>query len=237
MMKNKQKNTQKNITKTNPKLSSTNAPDDDDNVQDDRYAPIEPYDKNKPKYMPIGKSSLFFLIRHAEKGDSKTSAQKEENLLSNFYKNDPEISDYGAHQAKETGLAIMQKINNLKKENKLKQSVQPRILCSPYWRCMKTALSIAEGFGANPIAENTLYIEDCLIEWQNDANNMIKNKKGQLIIDQVNDKELKKNFGKIKYQRNKLFNYKKKQELNLKSYECNGIIKKRYMSVFDNLSD
>lgn len=207
------KTNKKTINKTPAKLASTNAPDDDDNIQDDRYAPIEPYDKNKPKYLPIGKNSVFFLVRHAEKNDSKAPVKQDDKDLSMYYKNDPDISEYGAFQAKETGLTIMSKIMKLKKENKLKQQVQPRVICSPYWRCLRTARAIIDGFGSNAISENTLYIEDCLIEWQNDASNMIKYKKSQLIVDQVGDKGIKKEIGKLKYHRNKFFDYKKRPEL------------------------
>jgi hypothetical protein len=130
--------------------------------EQDNYAPIEPYDKHKPKYKPIGKSSLFFLIRHAERQDEDPGRSPRPHANKRAPKNhniDPTITEYGQHQAEETGVSIIQKIIKLKKEGKLNPKVKPRILCSPYWRCLKTAKKLIDGFGSNEISDRTIYIE------------------------------------------------------------------------------
>ena len=94
-----------------------------------------------------------------------------------------------------------------------------------------------DGFGNNGIAENTIYVEDALIEWQNDPNNMIKNTFTPLKYDRISDKEKKQEIGKFDFKRNEIFDYEKSPEIELKSYESNGIIKKRYLTAYEYLSD
>ena len=107
---------------------------------------IPPAKKNSLK--STGKRSVFFQVRHAERADIDESANNAK------HKNDPELTAYGREQAQETGRAIIQKILKLKREKKLNENVQPKIVSSPYWRCLQTAALMIEGFGKNKIKDN-----------------------------------------------------------------------------------
>jgi hypothetical protein len=75
------------------------------------------------------------------------------------------------------------------------------------------------------------------MEWQNDPNSLVTTKKTSLIFDKISEKERKQEMGSVKFARNSLFDYEKNPELAQSNFESNGQIKKRYLSLFENLSD
>lgn len=56
-------------------------------------------------------------------------------------------------------MAIASKLKKLKYDKVIPKNCKPRIVCSPYWRCLKTAAKITDGLGKSglKIAENTMY--------------------------------------------------------------------------------
>lgn len=128
-----------------------------DNETPDLPKNSKPKSLKKDKFNPIGRKSVFFLIRHAERADDQYYTNN------TIKKGDPDITEYGKIQALETGKSVMQKIMKLKRDKKIPNDVQPKIIVSPYWRTLKTAVKLLEGFGKNKIADNTIYIEVTLI--------------------------------------------------------------------------
>lgn len=158
--------------------------------------------------------SCLFLIRHAERVDdmvtqyknelTKQSASKEAKFC--FADEDPDVTLYGLQQAIETGKAVANKIHKLKSENAIPKDVKPRIIVSPYWRCIKTAMKLIEGMKncKMNIADDQFFVEDAVTEWQNDPNYMLKEKNPKLIFNNIKESSKVKHIGKFDFRRNTL---------------------------------
>ena len=185
--------------------------------------------KNGERITPTGESCLYFLVRHAERNDNEAPGELK-------VKDDPTITEYGKHQASETAREIKKMIENYKKEGLVDKDAKVIVLTSPFLRCIQSAYHIAQYFGKK--ANETIYIEDGLIEWQKDFNNMIDEKHQKLAYDHMKPETIKRFFnGKNSFERNAIFDYKTQQCLQRAVYENNEQIRNRYVAIMENLVD
>ena len=220
---------------------------------------IDPISKDKTpglshNFNTIGKivgRSCFILVRHAERSDDSapekikkdhifnrsTIKQKSLKPRVDYSAQDPDISEYGRFQALETGQVIAHKINKFKKEMALADTVTPRVISSPYWRCLRTASRIIDGMNQQNMSmeSDTIFVEDGVMEWQNDPNNMMSEKELKLIFNNVNEDSKQKHLGNYYFEQNKLLDYQNNRRLKKKLFEDKFCVKERYDDLIKNL--
>lgn len=191
--------------------------------------------------------SCFFLIRHAERVDAEETVYKIDNrkkgassvTKEDYTRDDPDITNFGLQQAFETGQAIANKINKFKKESAIGKNVKPRILVSPYWRCIKTAKRIIDGMESvkMKIADEQFFVEDAVTEWQNDPNYMLKERKPKLIFDHLKTLSKVKHIGDYEFKKNTLFDYSQSKYHNKNRFENRNSIRLRFIQVLNDLTE
>ena len=90
--------------------------------------------------MYTDKVRFLFVVRHGQRKDMKPLEYPE-------YVGHPDapLTPLGHEQAKESGVFIMKKLDELRKEYNVEPLVE--IECSPFIRCMQTAAGISEVLG------------------------------------------------------------------------------------------
>lgn len=68
---------------------------------------------------------------------------------------------------------------------------------------IKTAHCLAKSLnGKISIVDNTIFVEDAIMEWAKDYNNMLKEKSTTLVFDNISDSSMKQLLGNYKFERN-----------------------------------
>lgn len=180
----------------------------------------------------IGEKCMFFQVRHAERSETT------QILLNRKMNLDPCITEYGKHQAKDTANEIYKQILKYKELNELPTNAKVKIMCSPFLRCMQTAHCLAKDLnGKISIVDNTIFVEDAIMEWAKDYNNMLKEKSTTLVFDNISDSSMKQLLGNYKFERNTIFDYEKHQDLKRSIFENDTDIAKRYNQLCNGLID
>ena len=197
-------------------------------MEQDKSSDLLVNKKEEPKINATGESSIYFLVKHAERNDS--TSRGEQTTL----KNDPAITDYGKNQAMESAREIKKMIQKYKKEGVFGKNAKIVVLTSPYLRCIQTAYHIAQYFSRGLKDEN-IYIEDGLIEWAKDFNHMIGETYTKLICDRKKSDNMDKMTENQIFQRNQIFNYEEFICLNRSCYESDKQIRNRYLAICENV--
>ena len=87
-----------------------------------------------------GEARFLLVVRHGQRKDMKPLEYPE-------YVGHPDapLTPLGHEQAKESGVFIMKKLDEIRKEYNVEPKVE--IECSPFIRCMQTAAGISEVLG------------------------------------------------------------------------------------------
>ena len=115
---------------------------------------------------------------------------------------------------------------------------------------IKTAHCLAKDLnGKISIVDNTIFVEDAIMEWAKDYNNMLKEKSTTLVFDNISDSSMKQLLGNYKFERNtvrfslydyllqQIFDYEKHQDLKRSIFENDTDIAKRYNQLCNDIID
>ena len=179
---------------------------------------------------------MFFLVRHGEKG-TKAIDENELSKVEKLY--DCHLTKLGHQQATETGLYIKSKIEELINEGVVDPHCQIKLISSPYYRCLQTAKMIAACF-ENRIADNTIYVESAIEEWQSPHLKIDSTNRSMRFFDSHQPEKISevfpKNFGR-KFKTNKLFDYSKPGLLIAEFPESKDHIEERVFEYLRQIGD